>query len=98
MHAQERGLCAFGVHHVAMLLFLVIDPTKTSELWQRNPMIVLHLSLYPKVRYNTGIYPRVMGTRHFGKRAYPDPWVFSPVGIIGGYPRKMHCLPREYPS
>ena len=46
------------------------------------------------LRHNTGIYPQVTGTRHFGKRAYPDPPVFSPVGIIGGYPGKMHCLPR----
>src|ERR1700761_3013861 len=45
------------------------------------------------IRHNMGIYPRVIGTRHFGKRAYPDPRVFSPAGIIGRYPGKMHCLP-----
>ena len=40
------------------------------------------------LRHKTGIYPQVTGTRHFGKRAYPDLQVFSPVGIIGGYPGK----------
>ena len=36
----------------------------------------------------------VTGTRHFFETAYLDPRVFSPVGIIGGYPGKVHCLPR----
>src|ERR1700761_2898307 len=56
------------------------------------------LSLLFNIRHNTGIYLRVMGTCHFGKRAYPDPWVFSPAGIIGGDPGEKHCLPPEYPA
>src|ERR1700761_9499948 len=47
----------------------------------------------PHLRHNTGIYPRVMGTRHFFKTAYPDPRVFSPVGIIGGDPVKSTVYP-----
>src|SRR6201996_3633540 len=44
----------------------------------------------PNLRHNTGIYPWVTGTCHFSKRAYPDPRVFSPAGIIGGGPGKKH--------
>ena len=32
-----------------------------------------------------GIYPWVTGTCHFINRAYPDPQVFSPAGILSGY-------------
>src|ERR1700761_1873771 len=57
----------------------------------RRQSVVLHYWFDTMVhqlslRHNTGIYPRVTGTRHFSKRAYLDPRVFSPAGIIGRYP------------
>ena len=58
----------------------------------------LFQALCPCLRHNMGIYPWVMGTHHFGKRVYPGLRVFSPTGIIGGYPgntrhKRSNALP-----